>query len=52
MQVHYKGKWEGLRPGNLDIFGPQMAFSWQLDAISQGPKSLDFQGSIPSHFPS
>ncbi len=24
---------------------------WGLDAISQGPKSLDFQGPTPSHWP-
>ncbi len=30
----------GLGPGNL-------ALAYQLDAISQGPKSLDFQGPTP-----
>ncbi len=31
----------------LDFFGPQIAFAYRLDAISQGPKSLDFQGPAP-----
>ncbi len=31
--------------------GPQMALAYQLDAISQGLKTLEFQGPTPSHFP-
>ncbi len=30
----------GLGPGNLEVFGPQMALASRLDAISQGPKTL------------
>jgi hypothetical protein len=29
----------GLGPGNLKIFGPQMALAYWLDAISQGRKN-------------
>ncbi len=36
----------GLGPG-LDFFGPQVSHAYQLDAMSQGPKSLDFHGTIP-----
>jgi len=42
----------GLGPGNLEFFGPQMALAYRLDAISQGKKTLDFQGPTPSHLPS
>jgi hypothetical protein len=41
-----------LGPGNLEYFGPQMALTYRLDAISQGPKTRDFQGPTPSHSPS
>jgi hypothetical protein len=35
----------GLSPGNLEqLFGPQMALAYQLDAISQGPKNSRFPG--------
>jgi hypothetical protein len=34
----------GLGTGNLDFFGPQMALTYQLDAISQGPKKSRFPG--------
>jgi hypothetical protein len=37
----------GLGPGNLDFFGPQMAFAYWLDAISQGPKKSRFPGPNP-----
>ncbi len=37
----------GLSPENLEFFGPQMALAYRLDAISQGPKSLNFQGPTP-----
>jgi hypothetical protein len=40
---------KGLGPGNLEFFGPQMALAYWLDAISQGLKTLDFQG--PTLFP-
>ncbi len=36
-------------PGILEFFGPQMALAYWLDAISQGPKTFEFQGPIPSH---
>jgi hypothetical protein len=29
----------GLGPGNLEIFGPQMALGYRFNAISQGPKN-------------
>ncbi len=38
----------GLSPGNLNFCGSQMALAYRLDAISQGQKSLDFQGPNPS----
>ncbi len=38
---------KGLDPGNLDIFRPQMALAYQLDAISQGPKKSRFPGLKP-----
>jgi hypothetical protein len=31
--------------------GPQMALAYRLEAISQGPKILEFQGPTPSHLP-
>ncbi len=31
---------------------PQMALAYGLDAISQGPKTLEFQRPAPSHLPS
>jgi hypothetical protein len=34
------------------FFGPQMALAYWFDAISQGPKTFEFQGPTPSHFPS
>jgi hypothetical protein len=34
-----------------NVFGPQMALAYRLDAISQGPKTLNFQGPTPSHLP-
>ncbi len=30
---------DGLGPGNLEFFGPQMALAYWLDAISQDPKN-------------
>ncbi len=36
----------------MKFFGPKMALAYQLNAISQGQKSLDFQGPTPSHLPS
>jgi hypothetical protein len=33
----------------VKLFGLQMALAYQLDAISQGPKTFDFQGPTPSH---
>jgi hypothetical protein len=38
-------------PGNLHLFGPQMALAYWLDAFLQGPKTHDFQGPTPSHLP-
>jgi hypothetical protein len=29
------------------FLGPKMALAYRLDAISQGPKSVDFQGPTP-----
>jgi hypothetical protein len=29
----------GLGPGIIEFFGPQMALTYRLDAISQGPKN-------------
>ncbi len=37
---------------NFEFFGPQMALACRLNAISQGLKTLNFQGSTPSHLPS
>ncbi len=34
----------GLGPGNLDLFGPQMALAYRLYAISQGPNKSRFPG--------
>jgi hypothetical protein len=36
-----------LWPGNLNFCEPQMTLTYRLDAISQGQKSLDFQGPTP-----
>jgi hypothetical protein len=39
-------------PKKHEIFGPLMALAYLLDAISQGPKTLDFQGAqLPSTCP-
>jgi hypothetical protein len=38
------GSARGLGPGILELFGPQMALAYRLDAIAQGPKTLEFQG--------
>jgi hypothetical protein len=48
--IHYLGKWEGLGPGNLDFFGPQMALAYFLDAISRfpGPNPLQLAAPIKS----
>ena len=43
--IHYLGKWEGVGPGKF--FGPQMALSYRLAVISQGPKN----SQIPSPNP-
>jgi hypothetical protein len=32
----------GLGPGNLNFFGPQIAFAYWLDAISQGAEKSQF----------
>jgi hypothetical protein len=37
--------------GYLEFFGPQMTLAYWLNAISQGPKTLDFQGPTPSYLP-
>jgi hypothetical protein len=37
----------GLDPGNLKLFGPQMALPYQLDAILQGPKNSRFLETNP-----
>ncbi len=37
--------------GGWEFFGPQMALAYWLDAISQGPKTLEFQGPPPSTCP-
>jgi hypothetical protein len=36
-----------LVPGNLEIFGPQMALAYRLDVISQGPKNSQLPGPNP-----
>ncbi len=41
----------GLGPAILDFLFPQMALAYQLDAISQGPKTLELQGPTPSQLP-
>ncbi len=47
------GKWDGLGPGNLYFFGPQMARAWRLDMpFHRAQKSLGFQGPTPSQLPS
>jgi hypothetical protein len=38
---------KGLGPGNLDFFRLQMALTYKLDAISQGPKKSRFPGPKP-----
>ncbi len=38
-------------PGILEFFGPQMELAFRLVTISQGQKTLEFQGPTPSHFP-
>ncbi len=38
--------------GASRVFWPQMALAYRLDAISQGLKTLEFQGPTPSHLPS
>jgi hypothetical protein len=43
------GQVGGVGPWNFRVFGPQMALAYWLDAISQGPKILEFQGPTPSH---
>ncbi len=40
---HTYARRRGLGFKNLEFFGPQMALAYRLDAISQGPKTLDFQ---------
>jgi hypothetical protein len=47
--IHYLGKLEDVRPGNLKFFGPHMALTYLLDAISQGLKNSRFPG--PNPFP-
>jgi hypothetical protein len=39
-------------PGNLEFFWPQMALPYWLDAISQGPKTHNFQAHPPPTCPS
>ncbi len=36
----------------ISSFLPQMALACRLEAISQGPTTLDFQGPAPSYLPS
>jgi hypothetical protein len=36
----------------LEFFGPQMELTYWLITVSQGPKTREFQGPTPSHFPS
>jgi hypothetical protein len=43
------GQVVGVGPWKSRVFGPQMALAYRPDAISQGPKTLDFQGPTPSH---
>ncbi len=38
---------DGVGPWKSRVFGPQMAFAYQLDAISQGPKNSRFPGPNP-----
>ncbi len=38
---------KGLGPGNLKFFGPQMALTFRLDVISQGPKNSQFPWPNP-----
>jgi hypothetical protein len=37
---------------NSNLFQLNMALAYRLDAISLGPKTLEFQGPTPFHFPS
>jgi hypothetical protein len=37
----------GLGPENLEFFGPQMALTYRLDDISQGPKKSQFPRPNP-----
>jgi hypothetical protein len=43
----YLGKWGMLGPGIREFFGPQMALTYLLDAISQGPKNSQIKGPNP-----
>jgi hypothetical protein len=46
--IHYLGKWEGVGPWkSRNIFGPQMALAYGLDAISQGPKKVSISRAKP-----
>ncbi len=42
--IHYLGKWEGVGPWKSQLFGPQMALEYWLDAISQGAEKSQFPG--------
>jgi hypothetical protein len=42
----------GFGPGNLKVFGHQMALAYRLDAFHTAQKILDFKGAPPSHLPS
>ncbi len=37
----------GMGPGNPELFWPQMALAYRLNAISQGPKDSPFPGPNP-----
>ncbi len=41
VHIHYLGNWEGVGPWKSQVF---LALAYRLNAISQGPKTLDFQG--------
>jgi hypothetical protein len=45
------GNGRGLGPGILEIFGPQMALAYRLDALSQGPKNSQIPGPNPLPLP-
>ncbi len=47
VNIHYLGKWEGVGPWKSQVFGPQMALAYRLDAISQGPKNSRYKGPNP-----